>query len=529
MAATFVLLPDAESERLSALHQYRVLDTPAEENFDELTHLAAQMCDTPMASITLVDSERVFVKSRVGFEISESPRETAFANQTIQQPEITVVPDAREDERFRDNPFVTGDPKIRFYAGAPLITSEGHAIGALAVYDIKPRKVTKEQKEVLRVLARQVLNQLELTRKLNEQKQLLEERAQTEVALQSANNELKTTLQELEQRGQETSTLKEMGDFLQTCLAVEEAYKVMNQFAERLFPGSSGGLYVLDDPNELLEAVAVWGQSSMQEPVFATDECWALRLGRTHLVEDPREGPTCAHLTSRPKGSVICVPMMAQGETLGVMHVQFPDVTPVPRQTQARQRWASTVGEHLALALANLELRENLMLQAIRDPLTGLFNRRYLEEALEREVLRCARKKRALGMIMLDLDHFKTFNDAAGHEAGDSMLKALSYFLLDNVRAEDIVCRYGGEEFLLIMPEASLDLARQRAEQLRQEVKALTVQHEGQPLGTVTLSLGVVAFPQHGTTVNELLRAADSALYSAKQEGRDRVSVWHNA
>lgn len=527
--ATFVLLPDAESERLSTLHQYQVLDTPAEENFDELTALAAQLCQTPMAAITLVDSERVFVKSKVGLEISESPRATAFSDHTIRQSELTIVPDMREDERFRDNPFVTGEPKIRFYAGAPLITSDGHAIGALAVYDRKPRKLTKEQKDILRVLARQVLTQLELTRKLNEQKQLLDERAQAEAALKSANDELTFTLQELEQRGRENASLKEMGDLLQTCLAVEEAYKVVNQFADRLFPGSSGGVYVLDDPNELLEAVVVWGESALQEPVFATDECWALRLGRTHLVEDAREGPTCAHLTSRPKGSTLCVPMMAQGETLGVLHVQFADVGANPRQTQARQRWAITVGEHLALALANLELRENLMLQAIRDPLTGLFNRRYLEEALEREVLRCARKKRALGMIMLDLDHFKTFNDTSGHEAGDAMLKALSYFLLDNVRAEDIVCRYGGEEFLLIMPEASLDLARQRAEQLRQEVKALTVQHEGHPLGTVTLSLGVAAFPQHGATVNDLLRAADSALYSAKQEGRDRVAVSANA
>jgi diguanylate cyclase (GGDEF)-like protein len=529
MAATFVLLPDAESERLSALHQYKVLDTPSEENFDELTKLAAQVCNTPMASITLVDAERVFVKSKLGFDVSEAPRSVAFSDHTIRQSEMTVVPDTREDERFRDNPYVTGDPQVRFYAGAPLVTSDGHAIGALAVYDTKPRKMKEEQLGVLRVLARQVLTQLELTRKLNEQKQLLEERNETEAALQSANKELKATLQELEQRGQENATLKEMGDLLQTCLAVEEAYKVVNQFAERLFPGSSGALYVLDDPNELLEAVAVWGHSSMQEPVFATDECWSLRLGRPHLVEDPGEGPTCSHLTSRPKGTVLCVPMMAQGETLGVLHLQFPDVAPTQRQTQARQRWGVNVGEHLALALANLELREDLMLQAIRDPLTGLFNRRYLEEALEREVLRCARKKRALGMIMLDLDHFKTFNDTSGHEAGDSMLKALSYFLLDNVRAEDIVCRYGGEEFLLIMPEASLDLARQRAEQLRQEVKALTVQHEGHPLGTVTLSLGVVAYPQHGATVNELLRAADSALYSAKQEGRDRVAVWQNA
>ncbi|MGH8727494.1 MAG: diguanylate cyclase [Burkholderiales bacterium] len=525
--ATFVLLPDAESERVSTLHAYGVLDTPADENFDELTALAAQLCQMPMAAMTLVDSERVCLKSRAGLEITEAPRAQSFSDHTIRQSELLIVQDTLEDERFKDNPIVVSDPKVRFYAGAPLITPEGFAIGALAVYDRKPRRLTKEQKEVLRVLARQFITQLELTRKLNEQRKLVEERGQAEAALKSANDELKAAMHELEQRGRENASLKEMGDLLQTCLAVEEAYKVVNQFADRLFPGSSGALYVLDDPNELLEAVVGWGDSALQEPVFATDECWALRLGRTHLVEDAREGPTCAHLTGKPKGSTLCVPMMAQGETLGVLHVQFPDVA--AKQTQARQRWSVTVGEHLALALANLELREDLMLQAIRDPLTGLFNRRYLEEALEREVLRCARKKRALGMIMLDLDHFKTFNDTSGHEAGDAMLKALSYFLLDNVRAEDIVCRYGGEEFLLIMPEASLDLARQRAEQLRQEVKGLTVQHEGNALGTVTLSLGVAAFPQHGATVNDLLRAADAALYSAKQEGRDRVAVSANA
>ncbi|HEV2176937.1 MAG TPA: diguanylate cyclase [Terriglobia bacterium] len=176
-----------------------------------------------------------------------------------------------------------------------------------------------------------------------------------------------------------------------------------------------------------------------------------------------------------------------------------------------------------------ISAREELRAQAIRDPLTGLFNRRYMEESLGRELHRALRNQQSLGVIMLDLDHFKRFNDAAGHAAGDALLKELGSLLQFRTRKEDIACRYGGEEFTVILPGMPLDLARSRAEELRAAMKDARIEHRGQSLGPVTLSVGVAAAPDHGATAEEILQAADEALYQAKAEGRDRVVVSSHA
>jgi diguanylate cyclase (GGDEF)-like protein len=173
----------------------------------------------------------------------------------------------------------------------------------------------------------------------------------------------------------------------------------------------------------------------------------------------------------------------------------------------------------------NLRLQKTLRVQAVRDPLTRLFNRRYLEETFERELRRAERRRKPLGVIMLDLDHFKAFNDTFGHAAGDALLRIFGQFLVSRSRREDVACRYGGEEFVLIFPDAPLDTTIRRAGQLREEAKSLQVQHHGHPLGNVTISVGIAAYPEHGSTTATLLRAADEALYRAKTEGRDRVEA----
>jgi diguanylate cyclase (GGDEF)-like protein len=188
-------------------------------------------------------------------------------------------------------------------------------------------------------------------------------------------------------------------------------------------------------------------------------------------------------------------------------------------------RKASAVGERISLALANLCLREVLRGQSIRDPLTGLFNRRYMEESLEREVSRAVRQNEKMALLMIDLDHFKHFNDTFGHQAGDMVLREVGHFITQRTRGQDVACRYGGEEFVLILAGATLDAATKRAEALREEIKHLTVQHAGQILGKVSFSIGLSAFPQHGKTGAELIGLADQALYRAKSEGRDRVVV----
>jgi diguanylate cyclase (GGDEF)-like protein/PAS domain S-box-containing protein len=353
----------------------------------------------------------------------------------------------------------------------------------------------------------------------------------TEKALQIANEKLTAGISELEQRTREIGLLNELGDLLQSCLNVEDAYAVIKQSAQRLFPEESGVLYLINASRNQVDAAATWGGSPANPAaaVFAPDDCWALRRGQPHVVDGGGVGLRCEHLGTPGHAPSMCVPMVAQGETVGVLHLQGPNNESPDSANRGlsvvQQQLARTVADSIALALANLKLRETLRQRSIRDPVTGLFNRRYLEETLEREIRRAARGQRPVAIIMLDLDYFKRFNDTFGHDGGDALLREVGTFLWAHVRQEDIACRYGGEEFTLVLPDSSLENARQRAESLREEVKHLNVRHNGQPLGVVSLSAGVAVFPDHGLTGEVVLKAADVALYRAKREGRDRVVV----
>jgi diguanylate cyclase (GGDEF)-like protein len=223
------------------------------------------------------------------------------------------------------------------------------------------------------------------------------------------------------------------------------------------------------------------------------------------------------------KNTYLCVPILAQGEALGVLHFQATEENPtlVDSELSLKTTFAGQVG----LSVANIRLREALRTQSIKDPLTGLYNRRCLEETMERETRRAMRAEQGLGVLMLDLDHFKKFNDTYGHDAGDTVLRETASFLLKSVRAEDIVCRFGGEEFVVILPVADLKVTQARAERIRTRIRELTVMHQGQSLGMVTVSIGVAEVPQHGSAAKELLEAADAALYRARRDGRDRVAV----
>jgi diguanylate cyclase (GGDEF)-like protein/PAS domain S-box-containing protein len=348
------------------------------------------------------------------------------------------------------------------------------------------------------------------------------ERKRTEAALQHANQKLEAWVSELEQRTREMTLLNEMGDMLRACLTMEEAYMVIVRVAQQVFPVQVGALYVITPSRNLVESVALWGTTELAERVFAPDECWALRRGRTHWIENTRVGLLCKHLHEPLPQGYLCVPMMAQSEALGVLHLAQAANAPM---TEAKQRLAITMAEHIAMALSNLKLHETLRSQSIRDPLTGLFNRRFMEESLELELRRAGRNQRPLGVIMLDLDQFKHFNDTYGHEAGDTLLRELGSLLQGNIRGEDIACRYGGEEFTLILPEGNADVVQQRANALREAIKHLDVQHRNLPIGRVTASMGVALFPEHGRTGQALLQAADAALYRSKDLGRDRVTL----
>nr|WP_290221971.1 diguanylate cyclase [Trichocoleus desertorum] len=341
------------------------------------------------------------------------------------------------------------------------------------------------------------------------------------LALQESETKLKGWVGELEQRSREITLLGELSDVLQACFTLDEAYAVVAELVQPLFPGMSGAIYITSESRNLVEAIAAWGALS-QPAMFDPTDCWALRRGRAYFIDHGHSSLRCQHLQAPLPNEYCCIPMLAQGEALGTLYLATGnpgDLTPTKRLLSA------TVAEHIALAFANLKLRESLRNQSIRDPLTSLFNRRYMEESLEREVRRAERNQQPLGIVMLDIDHFKSFNDTFGHEAGDVVLREVGLLIKNSIRSSDIACRYGGEELMLLLPDASIEITRQRAEQIREAVAHLSVHYHRQALGMITLSAGVAAFPIHGPTGESVIRVADTALYRAKAAGRDRVVV----
>jgi diguanylate cyclase (GGDEF)-like protein len=336
---------------------------------------------------------------------------------------------------------------------------------------------------------------------------------------------------ELELRTMQITLLNEMSGLLQCAESTEEAYVVLGQSVPKLFAeAQAGAVFIYKPVGNALELTASWGDGRLGEPVFARDECWSLRLGQPHWSESPSHGIVCAHVENSESAIYLCVPMVAHGETLGVLHLRYgpdnhgnPEVDQNTRESQ--KRLAVAAASQIAVSLANLRLRETLRDQSIRDPLTGLFNRRHMQESLGKELQRAKRKERSLAIIFLDLDHFKHFNDVFGHDAGDTVLQSMADIFRSHFRKEDTICRYGGEEFAIILPESSTQNAYARAESLRVATKDLKLVHRGVLLDPVTLSMGIAGFPDHGQSAQELLDRADKCLYQSKAEGRDRVTL----
>ena len=353
-------------------------------------------------------------------------------------------------------------------------------------------------------------------------------RRKSAAAEREFNEKVTRSLAEVQQRNQEITFLSQMSSFLQTCATSEEACTAIARFGPQLFPTEAGVIFLFHASGNYVEHAASWGGAPAQGEMFPPADCWALRRGRVHAVNAQDNAMLCAHVARRgePVAAYICAPMMAQGETLGLLYLQaLPVAQGLALLSDAKQQLAAAVAEQIALALSNLKLRETLRQQSVRDPLTGLYNRRFLEEALDREIARLERKNLPLSLLMIDVDHFKSFNDTFGHEAGDAVLRDLGGILQRYVRGSDIACRFGGEEFTVVLPEADLEIARQRAETLREAVRELRLVHDGKSLGAVTLSLGVACFPEHGRRREHLLQAADTALYAAKDGGRNQVVV----
>jgi diguanylate cyclase (GGDEF)-like protein len=340
--------------------------------------------------------------------------------------------------------------------------------------------------------------------------------------------EYKRLQEELSAVNREASLMSETDDLLQSCLSADEAYKIVIRHLEMQFPAMGGSILAIRDARENVETVAAWGTPAIKQNNFPIKDCWGLRRGRVNISLASDSRLACTHIGPTVPLYAICVPMMAQGETFGILYLDTgPEQMPSKAMplTEAQERTIKTLTEHLALAVANLDLRETLRTQAIRDPLTGLFNRRYMEESLEREFRRATRKESPLAILMVDIDYFKRLNDSYGHEAGDAVLRELARIFQSQLRSEDIASRFGGEEFVLILPETDIGAAVECAERLRQAVHGMQMQHYGQVLEGISLSMGLACCPQHGKTVDALMRAVDAALYRAKENGRNRLEM----
>lgn len=332
-------------------------------------------------------------------------------------------------------------------------------------------------------------------------------------------NEQEQLEKHVEDRTREIELLQRLANMLAACNSLSEAQQVVQDVIPRMLGDINGSVSMMRASRNQLEVKLDWGGEWPGSKAFAPDECWALRKGKFHLANDKFTTLPCSHMRDVGNDQTLCIPLIAHGNTIGMMHLYMHNQEVSEEQLQL----AFTICEQLGLALANLTLQEKLREQAVRDTLTGLHNRRFLEESIDHELMRAQRHNQPLSLLMLDMDHFKRFNDNFGHDAGDYVLKALSSLLVNGVRGEDMVCRVGGEELCVVLPNTNGEAAMEVADKLCNQVRDLHLDFHGQSLGKLTLSIGVATYPLDAEDYASLMKLADVALYEAKENGRDHA------
>ena len=457
---------EKEAERLRALERYEILDSMPEAAYQDIVTLASHICQAPVALITFIDHERQWFKATHGLDLSQTPRELAFCAHAFPNPsELLVVPDMTQDARFSDNPFVTGEPHMRFYAGAPLCTPDNQVLGTVCVLDYEPRQLDAAQLEALGALSRQVMTQLEL--RLN--------------------------ARHLEEAQQQFRAFADNAPLLAYIKDEEGRYEYVNAPLLHRFGFAEGDVIGKSDSDlwdeKLIERIRV-----LEEQVLQSGQS----TGRLDV-------------STRADGSEVFwriykFPLFWRGHrAIGGIAV---DIT----QSKLYERELKTI--HSQLEARNATLRE----LSTTDELTNAHNRRSFLEHLRIEWERADRQKTPLSLLMIDVDRFKDYNDSFGHPAGDVVLKQLAQLLCLHARAADIVARYGGEEFSVILPAADHQGAQQLAERFRAAIETANW-----PRRNLTVSIGVATRLPHACEPQSLLNRADQALYLAKQNGRNRV------
>lgn len=404
----------------------------------------------------------------------------------------------------------------------PLLDAGGKLVGEITV----ARDVTTLHRTEEALRAAQATLQARLTAIREANRNLTREiaaRGRADAAMRLNNKALAATVRQLESFHRDGEALSRMAELLQACVQRGEAYAIVRETGAQLFPDSSGSLFIYRESRDVLEHVTTWGRGQASDATLAPDECWALRLGSPHFV--PRQGTIRCRHAPEDAESYVCMPVQGQGQVLGLLHIALEVSARSMRPTRDAEQRMRAMTDRVGPALANLRLRDALREMALHDGLTGMYNRRYLEDVLIRELHRAERSGRPVSVVMIDIDHFKHFNDKYGHDAGDFVLSAVARVITKSIRPSDIACRYGGEELAVVLSEADLDCGRMRAEQMRLAIRDTNLTHLGQTLPAPTASFGVAVYPANGTTPADLLKAADQALYRAKQEGRDRVCM----
>ncbi|MFZ2739337.1 MAG: sensor domain-containing diguanylate cyclase [Burkholderiaceae bacterium] len=345
-------------------------------------------------------------------------------------------------------------------------------------------------------------------------------RHQSELAQSNLNQRLQGTVNKLETLRSDNDSMMRMAELLQSCADLIEGYGVIANMMEVMFPQAPGTLYIYRDSRDFLMQSIRWLQDSGVDQAqighLSPQDCWALRLGHPHYGNGSGE-IRCKHVASDVLNTV-CLPIYGDGQVLGLMQLDFA----VEEETKKRLR---ALISRIGPGLANLKLRESLRSLALRDGLTGLYNRRFFDDALERTISIMERSAKPFSMIMIDIDHFKRFNDSYGHEAGDFVLRAVAKCIANTIRSSDMACRYGGEELIVLLPDTNAEQAVQRAEEIRTAMCELSLICAGQTLPTPTASFGVVGANGHKAQAAEILKAVDNAMYLAKAQGRDQVCL----
>lgn len=351
---------------------------------------------------------------------------------------------------------------------------------------------------------------------------VLRQRDEAERKAKAAADQARVTSERFSLQNELLFRSAELMHSLELAETVDESATVIASYLPRLLPNLSGSLYLYNNSRDVLERKAGWGNFEDEPELIEALDCWALRRGSPHQFGGDH-ALACRHAGAADVAR-LCLPLVTQGEVIGCLTVTGSGLADGADDQRAR---IGQLAEQLGLALSNVRLRVSLRQQSIIDPLTQLYNRRYLDEVLKGELARSHRSGAPLSVLVLDLDHFKSVNDKFGHEAGDAVLRKVAQTLRDNIRSCDVACRMGGEEMVMLLPECGIEHAIKRANAVRLAIAASAVLHEGQRIA-VTASIGVASYPQHGTAMQELVHAADLALYAAKHDGRNcvRAAQW---